>query len=153
MNKLPYEIINKLSFYLDFHSYENLIKTSKKLKIIAYKDIKKKKIKAAKQIFKLFNDFKNNYVDLKFNRKGYLINFYKLLKNPHLYKNKKIQFMSRFQYFHYNVIPGEIAEGKLSYDKNTDSWHINLDTDFNYPKSHLLYEPFILPKSVRVILD
>ena len=160
MNYLPFDIIHYISKSLNFRSYYNLVTSSKNLYNSSKLDIQKIIKKASHTICKFFYNIKFRYHDLRLSRKGYLINFEKLLKHPHFYVNKKIQFISRFQYHHNDLKMGDIGEGTLYYHSNTNSWFFNLDNSFyNYevdeplPQNHLLYRPFIVSTSVRVIKE
>ena len=158
MINLPYDILNLISEYINFYTYYNLAVTNKNLYNLCKNDLFKKKINASYIIIRFFYKIKLNYSDLRLSRKGYLINYNRLLKHPEFYLNKKIQFISSFQYYHYNVRSGEIGEGTLFHSSNNNSWFIKLDNSFyNYnqnepiPTNHLLYRPFIVSNSVRVI--
>jgi hypothetical protein len=159
MNNISIYLLLQISKYLDISSLLNLTKINKKIydnsKNIL---INNKKRKAIKIIINFFNKIKYNFKDLRLNRKGYLINPKRIFKHPEEYINKKIQFISSFQYYHYNLRKGEIGEGILSYHSNTDSWYFTLENDFyNYhqdeplPTNHLLFDSFIFKKSLRVI--
>ena len=145
IKKLSFDLILNISSFLDIKSVVNLSHTNSRFKPI--ENINSVKIK-------------NKYSDLRLSRKGYLINYKKLYKHPELYLNKKIQFKSTFQYYHYNLRAGEIGEGTLYYHSDTNSWFFDLDNSFyNYlpdeplPTHHLLYPAFIKNSSFRIIKD
>lgn len=159
INNLSFDLIQFIANYLDIRTIINMSQThSRLIKLMTFKNKIKKE--AALKIINFFCKIKNNFKDLRLDRKGYLINYKKIYKHPELYLNKKIQFISTFQYYHYNLRPSEIGEGQLSYHSDTDSWFFNLENNFyNYqedeplPTHHLLYSAFIENKSLRVIKE
>jgi hypothetical protein len=158
IKKLSFDLILNISSFLDIKSVVNLSHTNSRFKPIDNINSVKIKKRAAIIIVNFFYKIKNKYSDLRLSRKGYLINYKKLYKHPELYLNKKIQFKSTFQYYHYNLREDEIGEGTLYYYSNTNSWFFNLDNSFyNYlpdeplPTHHLLYPAFIKNNSFRVI--
>jgi hypothetical protein len=159
INKLSFDLIQSIGTYLDIITIINISQTHSRLRKIMNLKTKRNK-KAALIIINFFYKIKNNFKDLRLDRKGYLINYKKLYKHPELYLNKKIQFISTFQYYHNNLRPCEIGEGKLYYHSDTDSWFFNLVNNFyNYqadeplPTHHLLYPAFIENRSFRVIKE
>ena len=160
IKKLSFDLILNISSFLDINSVLGLSHTNYRLKQLSQITSIKIRKKAAIIIVNFFYKIKNKYSDLRLNRKGYLINYKKLYKHPEFYLNKKIQFISTFQYYHFNLRSGEIGEGTLYYHQNTDSWFFNLDNSFyNYlpdeplPTNHLLYPAFIKNSSFRIIKD
>ena len=69
-----------------------------------------------------------------------------MLNNPQKYVFKKIQFISWFQYNFSYFEPGNIIEGYIKCIN--DAWVI---TDISTKRIHPLIDPFIFPKSIRVI--
>ena len=160
MNNISIDLIISISLFLDYISIVNLRRTNSNFLTVTNNIIIKQRKNAINKILRFFYKIKKNYSDLRMNRDGYLINYNKLYKHPEEYLNKKIQFVSTFQYYHYNLRKGEIGEGYLNYHKNTDSWFFELDNSFYQylpgeplPLNHLLYYPFISNKSLRVIKD
>lgn len=160
MKNISIDLIISISEYLDLISIFNLSLLNTRFNQIKNNFMIQYKKRSAIIILKFFLKIKNNYFDLRLNRKGYLINYKKLYKYPNKYINKKIQFKSIFQYYPNNLRSGEIGEGKLEYHENTDSWYFNLDNSFyNYledeplPTNHLLFPAFIDNYSFRVIKD
>ena len=142
---LPYDMLYTISLHLDYKSYYYFKKTlSKQFHLeINYFD---KKINIIKNFFKKklysnFSDFKN------LNRKGYLLNLKKTLDKPEIYEGKTIQLISAFQYNRIYIETGTIVEGKLI-KTEYDAWVVH---DKTLNKVHPFINPFILPKSIRII--
>lgn len=151
MDQLPPDILNYFMNYLDFSNIGRLALTCKYFHN-NYSKYCKNINKKLRIIHKLFTDRKKNFFDLlNKNRPGYLINFNKIYKNPEKYLDKRIQFIARFEYMPYSIISGEIAEGYLS-KNNDETYTIVLDNSTMY-KYQLLFQPFIMDKSLRVIKD
>lgn len=139
---LPNDIFYHIFLYLDYFSYENMIITLKiKLNFLYYK----KKCNLINNFF--YKKFFAKFSDLKFmSRKGHLVNLDSVLNNPQKYVFKKIQFISWFQYNFSYFEPGNIIEGYIKCIN--DAWVI---TDISTKRIHPLIDPFIFPKSIRVI--
>lgn len=141
---LPDDIFYLISKYLDYFSFQSLKKTC-----IAISSIKDfyffKKIKIVKYFFNKY--IYQNYSDLKqINRNGHLINLESIVNNPSRYLNKKIQCISWFQY-NFSYLPkGYIVEGFIHCIN--DAWIIK---DIESNRFHPLIDPFIFPKSIRLI--
>ena len=142
---LPDDIFYLISHYLDYFSYQNLKLTSNllyRLNNIYFS----RKIKLIKDFFN--QSLYKNFSDLKYlNRKGLLINLYSVINNPLKYSSYKIQCISWFQY-NFSYLPkGYIVEGYIKCID--DAWLIH---DIASNKIHPLTDPFIFPKSMRIVI-
>lgn len=141
---LPNDIIYLLSFYLDYYSYLkiiNLLKESDYNFLLFYK----RKANIINTFF--YKKFYSNFCDFKLKgRKGHLILLDSILNNPKKYINEKIQCISYFQYNFSYFEPGYIIEGNIHCING--AW-ILLDIDTN--RIHPLINPFIFPKSIRLL--
>ncbi len=153
MNDLPEDLINYLTSYLNIYDLSKLSLTSK----YKYKVVSKKILQIKNKVYKiveLFEKRKNSFYDLRnLNRHGYLLNPKKLYNNPKEYENKKIQFISKFQYHPYTVPFGKVSEGYL-YKNTDDTWNIEIkDNNLNDEGIYFqyLFKPFIFNKSLRII--
>ena len=151
MDQVPPDILNYLMNYINFIEIGKLALTCKYFKN-HYSNYCQNINKKMRIIHKLFLIRKQNFYDLlNKNRQGYLINFNKIYKQPNKYIDKRIQFVARFEYMPYSIISGEIAEGYLSKNKD-ETYTIVLENSSMY-KYQLLFQPFIMDKSLRVIKD
>ena len=151
MDSLPPDIIKIILPQLNIYQLHNLSLVNK----FFYQQclfIKKKYLSKAIKIVNFFETIHASFADLKDkNRNGYLSNYKKIYQKPELYLNKKIQFLSKFEYLPYTVLNGTIEEGYLiPNDDGTYVIHIDNQTEFPY---QLLFQPFIFNKSLRVIKD
>jgi len=143
---LPNDIYYILSKNLDYFSYLNLKLSSKKLDNINFLFFKRKAIIInnffIKKFYSKFDDLKQK------NRNGFLINLENILKNPNKYSGSLIQCISWFQYNFQYIEAGNIIEGFIFKDEPTDAWVIR---DIYSNRIHPFLDPFIFPKSIRVI--
>lgn len=147
ISELNNDIFYYITTFIDYHSVFNFLNTSKYLK-------KKKNYLLyfyKKKALILINFFKKNYInfyDLKNNNnKGLLINLNNVLSFPERYINNIIQCISWYQHDLTYLPKGYIIEGYiLNYPYNT--WVIH---DLSSKKIHPLIDPFIFPKSIRII--
>lgn len=142
---LPDDIFYLISNYIDYFSIAKFKITCKRTLLIKdhyyYKKANIIKKFFNKYIFQKFADLKSK------NRKGHLINLNTILNNPQKYVNIKIQCISWFQY-NFSYLPkGYIVEGYIHC--LNDAWIIS-DIDSN--KIHPLIDPFIFPKSIRMLI-
>ena len=138
------DILNNILNYLDYFSFLSL----KKICYESYKINNNYYITKIRPILNFI--YKNKYekfYDLKhLKRKGYLINLKLILNNPFKYLNKRIQCISWLQY-NFSYLPkGYIIEGFIHF---IDGAWILYDIDSK--KIHPLTNPFIFPKSLRII--
>ena len=143
---LPYDTLNLISNYLDYFSYMNIKLSCKemfKFKNLTYKN----KADIINNFF--YKKFYLSFKDMKLmNRTGYLVNLDMVLKNPDKYRNLLIQCISWFQYNFQYIEAGNIIEGNLFKHHQTNAWLIK---DNYTNKYHPFLNPFIFPKSIRVI--
>lgn len=139
---IPQDIFYYTSFYLDYFSYLNL---SKALNMDLIFLFYKKKANIINNFF--YKKFFTNFSDLKNKaRNGHLINLDSILNNPQRYFYEKIQCISWFQYNMSYFEPGYIMEGYIHCING--AWILS-DIDTN--RIHPLINPFIFPKSIRLI--
>ena len=139
---IPFDIFSHLSLYLDYFSYLNLsIVIREKLDFLRYK----KKGNIINNFF--YKKFFTNFSDLKLmSRKGHLVNLDSVLNNPQRYIFEKIQCISWYQYNFSYFEPGYIIEGYIHCING--AWVIS---DIVTERIHPLINPFIFPKSIRII--
>lgn len=143
---LPIDIINEISIYLDYFTYSKLQLTCKYLYFSNSNKFFIKKADFIKLYFKKM--YYNNFYDLNcLRRKGILINLCNILNYPKKYLNDKIQCISWYQHNHSYLPIGYIVEGYLL-ENPINTWVI---LDINSKKYHPLSDPFIFPKSIRII--
>lgn len=141
---LPYDILYTITLYLDYKSYF-IFKKVLSNEFNIENNYFDKKINIIKNFIK--KKLYYNFFDLKnLNRKGYLLNLEKALNKPEIYEGKTIQLISAFQYNRLYIESGKIVEGKLINDNG--AWIIY---DYEKRKVHPFINPFILPKSLRLI--
>lgn len=143
---LPDDIFYVISKNIDYFSYINLQNTCKSFTRFKMHFFNKK----ANIIINFFkNKFYYNFKDLKnMNRSGHLINLDTILQHPEKYKNEIIQCISWFQYNHTYIEASNIIEGFVYKHLPTDAWVIY---DIETTKLHPFINPFIFPRSIRII--
>lgn len=144
---LNYDIFYYITTFIDYFSIISLLNTSKyfynkkEYLLIFYK-------KKSLILINLFKKYYINFHDLKeTNQSGLLINLNNIIAHPENYVNKIIQCISWHQHDQTYLPKGYIIEGYLI-KYSHDTWVIY---DISSKKFHPLSDPFIFPKSIRLI--
>lgn len=147
ITNLPNDIFYVITKYLDYTSYIYLRFCCKDFYKFNFLLTFNKKANIINRFF--LNKFYSPFSDLKLlNRNGYLVNLENLLKNPKRYDGILVQCISWFQYNFQYIEAGNVIEGLIFKHKQTNAWIIQ---DIETNKIHPFLNPFIFPKSIRII--